>query len=322
MATPFLTSALKTIDIETRGLALLRDTLAGDLGRAVDAAVTTILAARGRLIVTGMGKSGHICRKIAATMASTGTPAYFVHPAEAGHGDLGMIAADDVVLAASWSGESTELAAIIAYAGRFKVPLIAITSNAASTLGRAADLVLELPKAEEACPHGLAPTTSTVLQLALGDAIAIALLEGRGFTAQDFGVFHPGGKLGASLRLVRDVMHGGAAMPLVASGTAMSEALAVMTEKRLGCVGVVDADGRLAGMITDGDVRRNLSDGLLTRRADEIMTRRPKTVRPDTLLARAIEMLSSASITALFVLDDGRPVGIVHMHDLLRAGVA
>lgn len=322
MDTPFLNSALKTIDIEARGLALLRDTLAGDLGRALDAAVSTILAARGRLIVTGMGKSGHICRKIAATMASTGTPAYFVHPAEAGHGDLGMITADDVVLAASWSGESTELAAIIAFAGRFKVPLIAITSNAGSTLGRAADLVLELPKAEEACPHGLAPTTSTVLQLALGDALAIALLEGRGFTAQDFGVFHPGGKLGASLRLVRDVMHGGEAMPLVATGTAMSDALAVMTAKRLGCVGIVDADGRLAGMITDGDIRRNLSGTLPMRRVDEIMTTRPKTVRPDTLLARAIEMLSSSAITALFVLDEGRPVGIVHMHDLLRAGVA
>ena len=322
MTTPFLLSALKTVDIEARGLAVLREALNGDLGAAVEKAVSSILSARGRLIVTGMGKSGHVCRKIAATMASTGTPAYFVHPAEAGHGDLGMIAAEDVILAASWSGESTELAAIIAYAGHFKVPLIAITSNAGSTLGRAADVVLELPKSEEACPHGLAPTTSTVVQLALGDALAIALLEGRGFTASDFGIFHPGGKLGASLRLVRDVMHAGDTIPLVASGAKMKEALVVMTGRSFGCVGIVDETGLLVGIITDGDLRRHLSDNLLTCSVDEIMTVRPKTVRPDTLLARAIEILSTSSITALFVLDEGRPVGIVHMHDLLRIGVA
>lgn len=317
-----LTSALATVEVETRGLAALGVALEGELGAAFERAVETILAAGGRLIVTGMGKSGHICRKIAATLASTGTPAYFVHPAEAGHGDLGMIAADDVVLAASWSGESTELAAILAYAGRFRVPLIAITSNAGSTLGRAADVVLELPKVEEACPHGLAPTTSTVLQLAIGDALSIALLEGRGFTAQDFRVFHPGGKLGASLRLARDVMHRGEAVPLVVSGTTMRDALVTMTGKSFGCVGVVDGDGLLVGIVTDGDLRRHLSDHLLTCSVDEIMTVGPKTIRPDTLLARAMEILSSRSITALFVLDEGRPVGIVHMHDLLRAGVA
>ena len=317
-----LTSALATVEVETRGLAALGVALEGELGAAFERAVETILAAGGRLIVTGMGKSGHICRKIAATLASTGTPAYFVHPAEAGHGDLGMIAADDVVLAASWSGESTELAAILAYAGRFGVPLIAITSNAGSTLGRAADVVLELPKVEEACPHGLAPTTSTVLQLAIGDALSIALLEGRGFTAQDFRVFHPGGKLGASLRLARDVMHRGDAVPLVASGTTMRDALVTMTGKSFGCVGVIDGDGLLVGIVTDGDLRRHLSDHLLTCSVDEIMTVGPKTIRPDTLLARAMEILSSRSITALFVLDEGRPVGILHMHDLLRAGVA
>lgn len=317
-----LTSALATVEVETRGLAALGVALEGELGAAFERAVETILAAGGRLIVTGMGKSGHICRKIAATLASTGTPAYFVHPAEAGHGDLGMIAADDVVLAASWSGESTELAAILAYAGRFRVPLIAITSNAGSTLGRAADVVLELPKVEEACPHGLAPTTSTVLQLAIGDALSIALLEGRGFTAQDFRVFHPGGKLGANLRLARDVMHRGDAVPLVASGTTMRDALVTMTGKSFGCVGVIDGDGLLVGIVTDGDLRRHLSDHLLTCSVDEIMTVGPKTIRPDTLLARAMEILSSRSITALFVLDEGRPVGIVHMHDLLRAGVA
>ena len=322
MTTPHLASALKTVDIEIRGLGALREALDGDLGRAVDRAVDLILKTRGRLIVTGMGKSGHVCRKIAATLASTGTPAYFVHPAEAGHGDLGMITADDVVLAASWSGESTELAAILVYANRFKVPVIAVTSNGTSTLGCAADVVLELPKAEEACPHGLAPTTSTVLQLALGDALSIALLEGRGFTAQDFRVFHPGGKLGASLRLARDVMHGGEAMPIVLSGTSMRDALITMTGKSFGCVGIVDGEGLLIGIVTDGDLRRHLSDHLLTCSVDEIMTVRPKTIRPDTLLARAIEMLSSSSITALFVLDQGRPVGIVHMHDLLRIGVA
>ena len=316
------TSALETIDIEARGLALLREALAGALGDAVEAAVARILSARGRLIVTGMGKSGHICRKIAATLASTGTPAYFVHPAEAGHGDLGMITPDDVVLAASWSGESMELAAILSYAGRFKVPLIAVTSNAGSPLGRAADIVLELPRADEACPHGLAPTTSTLLQLALGDALAIALLEGRGFTAEDFGIFHPGGRLGAGLRLVRDVMHGGDAMPLVPSGTKMKDALVIMTGKRFGCLGIVDAAEQLIGIITDGDLRRHLADDLLGRRVDDIMTVRPKTIRPDTLLARAIEILSSSSITSLFVLENGRPVGIVHMHDLLRVGVA
>jgi arabinose-5-phosphate isomerase len=322
MEKPILTSALATIDVEARGLQQLRDALHGDLGSALEQAVGRILSARGRVIITGMGKSGHICRKIAATLASTGTPAYFVHPAEAGHGDLGMITGDDVVLAASWSGESPELAAILAYAGRFKVPLIAMTSKAGSTLGRAADVVLELPKVEEACPHGLAPTTSALLQLALGDALAIALLEGRGFTAQDFRVFHPGGKLGASLRSVREVMHVGDAMPLVASGTTMRDALVVMTGKSFGCLGVLGETGVLVGIITDGDLRRHLSDHLLSVTVDEIMTARPKTVRPDTLLARAIEMLSSSSITSLFVLDEGRPVGIVHMHDLLRIGVA
>jgi arabinose-5-phosphate isomerase len=228
MDTPLLASALETIDIEIRGLEALRTAVAADLGPAVAAAAEMILGAKGRLIVTGIGKSGHVCRKIAATMASTGTPAYFVHPVEAGHGDLGMVTPDDVVLAASWSGETAELAAILSYAGRFKVPVIALTSNRGSALGRAADIVLELPKVEEACPHGLAPTTSTVLQLALGDALAIALLRGRGFTAQDFRIFHPGGKLGASLRLARDVMHAGDAMPLVARGTSMKEALVTM----------------------------------------------------------------------------------------------
>lgn len=320
--TTFLASARRTIATETRALEALGRALDGDLGRALGIAAERILTTGSRVIITGMGKSGHICRKIAATLASTGTPAYFVHPAEAGHGDLGMITTGDVVLAASWSGESTELAAIIAYADRFDVPLIAITSNAASTLGRAATIVLELPKVEEACPHGLAPTSSTLMQLALGDALAIALLEGRGFTAADFRVFHPGGKLGASLRTVRDVMHAGDRVPLVPEGTGMGEAIIAMTGKGFGCVGVVDATGRLSGIVTDGDLRRHVGDRLLERRVDEVMTRNPKTTAPDVLLGRVMTTLNVAAITALFVVDDGRPVGIVHVHDLLRAGVA
>ncbi len=320
--TTFLASARRTIATETRALEALGNALDGALGQALGAAAERILATGSRVIITGMGKSGHICRKIAATLASTGTPAYFVHPAEAGHGDLGMITTGDVVLAASWSGESTELAAIIAYADRFDVPLIAITSNAASALGRAATIVLELPKVEEACPHGLAPTSSTLMQLALGDALAIALLEGRGFTAADFRVFHPGGKLGASLRTVRDVMHAGDRLPLVPEGTGMGEAIIAMTGKGFGCVGVVDATGRLTGIVTDGDLRRHAGDRLLERSVDEVMTRNPKTTAPDVLLGRVMTTLNVAAITALFVVDDGRPVGIVHVHDLLRAGVA
>ena len=316
------TSARRTIATEIQALAALEAALDGDLGTALTAAVERILARGSRVIVTGMGKSGHVCRKIAATLASTGTPAYFVHPAEAGHGDLGMIAPEDVVLAASWSGESTELAAIIAHADRFGVPLIAVTANGGSTLGRAADIVLELPRVEEACPHGLAPTSSTVMQLALGDALAIALLEGRGFTAADFRVFHPVGKLGANLRTVRDVMHSGDAVPLVTLGTPMSVAIISMTGKGFGCVGVVDAEGKLCGIVTDGDLRRHIADRLMERNVDEVMTRNPKSARPEMLLGRVMATLNVASITALFVVDDGRPVGIVHVHDLLRVGVA
>jgi arabinose-5-phosphate isomerase len=323
MTTSVTDTVRRAVDTEIDGMKALAAALAGELGERVTQAVELMLAAKARVIVTGMGKSGHICRKIAATLASTGTPAYFVHPAEAGHGDLGMITVDDVVLAASWSGESTELASIIAYAGRFRVPLLAVTSDAGSTLGRAADICMELPKAEEACPHGLAPTTSTLLQLALGDAIAIALLEGRGFTAQDFRVFHPGGKLGAILRTVRDVMHVGDRIPLIGLGTSMAEAIMAMTSKGFGCVGVVDDAGRLVGIVTDGDLRRHLAEDLLSQPVEAVMTRGPKTTRPELLLGRVIETLNVSSITALFVTDpEGRPIGIVHVHDLLRAGVA
>jgi arabinose-5-phosphate isomerase len=269
-----------------------------------------------------MGKSGHVGRKIAATLASTGTPAFFVHPAEASHGDLGMVTPDDVIMALSWSGETAELKNLIDYSRRFRIGLIAVTADAASTLGQAADVVLALPAAREACPHNLAPTTSALMQLALGDAIAIALLESRGFTAVDFRNLHPGGRLGAALKFVRDMMHQGSAVPLVQIGTPMSEALVQMSAKGFGCVGVVRDADQLLGIITDGDLRRHMRPDLLDAKVDTVMTRSPITVRPDQLASEAIEIVNSAKITALFVVDDGRAVGIVHLHDLLRAGVA
>ena len=320
-STAALASALRTLDLEVEGLKALRGRLAADLAEPFERAVGIVRQATGRVIVTGIGKSGHICRKIAATLASTGTPSYFVHPSEASHGDLGMITRDDVILALSWSGEPVELAGILNFAKRFGVPLIAVTSNAASTLGKAADIALVLPKAKEACPHGLAPTTSTTMQLALGDALAIALLESRGFTAIDFKMFHPGGKLGASLKHVGEIMHKGDALPLGPLEMPMSQALVVMTQKSFGCIGIVDDDGKLAGIVTDGDLRRHMGDGLLSRAAAEIMTKKPRTVGPETLASAALATLQGR-ITALFVVDDGRPVGIVHVHDLLRTGAA
>ncbi|MCC2112858.1 MAG: KpsF/GutQ family sugar-phosphate isomerase, partial [Hyphomicrobiales bacterium] len=252
----------------------------------------------------------------------TGTPAFFVHPSEAGHGDLGMITRNDIVLALSWSGETAELRNIVDYSRRFSVGLIAMTSNDGSALAQSADVVLELPKAQEACPHGLAPTTSTVMQLALGDALAIALLECKGFTPRDFKVFHPGGQLGAYLKFVRDVMHVGDRLPLVPLGTPMTEAIVVMTNKGFGCAGVVDDNGRLRGIVTDGDLRRHLGADLLAHRVDDIMTVAPKTVGPETLVSEAIQIINTSSIMALLVVDAEKPIGIVHIHDLLRAGVA
>ncbi len=325
------TSAIRTLRLERAGIAALEAALmdgAGDkhgerIGDAFDAAVAQMSAASGRTIVTGMGKSGHIARKIAATMASTGTPAYFVHPGEASHGDLGMIRQEDVILALSWSGETAELADIITYAKRFSIPLIAITSSAESALGRQADVCLRLPKSEEACPNGLAPTTSTTMQLAVGDALAIALLESRGFSATDFRLFHPGGKLGASLSYVRDVMHAGDRLPLIRPDAGMGEAILEISTKGFGCVGVIDADGKLVGIVTDGDLRRHMSPDLVTARVRDVMTANPRTIAPDLLAAEALEILNTRKITALFVLDDaGKPCGIVHLHDLLRVGVA
>ena len=315
-------SALRTLDAEGSGIAAIEAALRSDLGETFAKAADRIRNAKGRLIVTGLGKSGHIARKIAATFASTGTPAFFVHAAEAGHGDLGMITTDDVIMALSWSGEQAEMKSLITYAKRFRIAVIAMTAERESTLAKAADVALVLPKAREACPHNLAPTTSSLMLLALGDALAIALLEGRGFTSVDFSVLHPSGKLGAMLKHIGDIMHTGAAVPLKPLGTGMSEALVEMTSKGFGCVGIVDARGAIVDIVTDGDLRRHLvRPDLMTALVDDVMTKNPKTIRKDLLASEALEILNASKITALIVTEANKPVGIVHLHDLLRAGV-
>lgn len=309
----------RVLGCEAQALTAQAAALGAEFAKAVD----LLASAKGRIVCTGMGKSGHVARKIAATFASTGSQAFFVHPAEASHGDLGMIGDQDVVLALSKSGEVRELADVLAYATRFRIPLIAITAQPASALGAAANVVLKLADAAEATAEVNAPTTSTTLQIALGDALAVALLERRGFKPQDFRVFHPGGKLGAMLRTVRDLMHAGEELPLVSPETPMREALLVMTGKRFGIVGVQGPDGRLMGAVTDGDLRRH-SEGLLDHTAGEVMTPGPKkAVAPDMLASEALGLMSDPppSVTVLFVVDDGRPVGILHVHDILRAGV-
>jgi arabinose-5-phosphate isomerase len=269
-----------------------------------------------------MGKSGLVGRKIAATLASTGTPAQYVHPGEASHGDLGMIAEGDAILALSNSGETPELADLLAHSRRFAIPLVAITARAGSTLAQTADVALILPGMPEACPMGLAPTTSTTAMLALGDALAVALLGRKGFTAEQFRVFHPGGKLGKQLQRVADLMHGGADMPIVELGARMTDALIVMTARGFGCAVVVDAEGRLCGIVTDGDLRRHMSPQLLSRHVEQVMNQAPKTIRPAALAAEALGAMNDRKVTQLVVVEDDRPVGIVRMHDLLRAGVA
>jgi len=313
-----LEAARRVLDIEIAGIAALAASLDDSFGAALD----LLAGIDGRVVVTGMGKSGHIGHKIAATLASVGTPALFVHTGEALHGDLGMITGADAVLALSNSGETPELGGIVSYTRRFSIPLVAITGRADSTLAGAADVSLVLPDSVEACPMGLAPTTSTTVALALGDAIAVALLERRGFSADDFHVFHPGGKLGRRLLRVRDLMHAGAAAPLVASDLPMREAILVMTGKRLGCVGVIDGAGSLLGIITDGDLRRQMGDDLLKRTAAEVMTRDPLTIRPPALASEALNFMNAREITNLFVVEDSRPVGVIHIHDIFRAGVA
>ena len=311
-------------EIARRVLRLEADALAGfaaapppDFGGAVDA----ILKISGRVIIVGVGKSGHVARKIAATLASTGTPSMFVHPTEASHGDLGMITQDDAVIALSKSGETRELSDVVAYTRRFAIPLIGMTAKAKSALGKASDFLLLTPDAPEACDETAAPTTSTTLMIALGDALAVALLEKRGFTAQDFHVFHPGGSLGAMLKTVRDLMHAGSELPLACTGDPMSTAIKTMSERKFGCVGVVTPDGALAGLITDGDVRRHLGPNFLNLRVEEVMTPAPTVIAPETLASAALKLINERRITQLFVVDQGKPVGLIHVHDFLRAGV-
>jgi arabinose-5-phosphate isomerase len=317
-----IASALRTLDSEGSGIDALAAALRDGLGTSFAAAIDLIRVAQGRVIVTGMGKSGHVGHKIASTFASTGTPALFVHPAEASHGDLGMITKSDVILALSWSGETAELKNLTDYSRRHNIGLIAMTASADSTLAKAADVVLAMPQAVEACPHNRAPTTSALMQLALGDALAISLLEGHGFTAVDFGMLHPGGKLGALLKTVRDLMHSDAAVPLAPLGTAMSDAILEMSAKGFGCIGITDTRGMLVGIITDGDLRRHMRNNLLDARVDDVMTPAPKTVRPDQLISETLDILNSLKVTALFAVEAGKPVGVIHVHDLLRAGAA
>lgn len=318
-----LAAARHVLEAEAAALSRMSADLDADFSRALDLIEARVVASEhGRVIVSGMGKSGHIGRKISATLASTGTPSFFVHPGEASHGDLGMITRQDALILLSKSGETAELADMIAYSRRFAIPLIAITERRDSALGKAADVVLALPHNGEACPLGLAPTTSTTASLAIGDAVAVALLERRGFSATDFKVFHPSGKLGQRLLKVRELMHAAPEVPLIGLAAPMSEALIVMSAKSFGCVGIVDAAGLLAGIITDGDLRRHMAADLLERPAAEVMTRSPLTVGPDSLAAEALGLMNDRKVTSLFVVADGRPVGLVHMHDCLRAGVS
>ncbi len=315
-----LATAQRVLRSAAEALTNLGQALNGEFTRALD----TILAAPGRVIVSGMGKSGHIARKIAATLSSTGTPAYFVHPAEASHGDLGALTRDDVLLMLSWGGETAELTDLITYAKRFGIPIIGIASNSESTLMQAADVKLALPHAEEACPMGLAPTTSTTMMLGLGDALAVALMERKGFNADQYRDLHPGGSLGRALIRVSDLMHGAEEMPLAREDASMREVLLVMAEKRFGCVGIVNDEGALTGIITDGDLSRHIDgDNFLARSARQVMTKNPKIAMPDQLAAEALAFMNERKITRLFVLPKGskKPAGILHIHDCLRAGL-
>lgn len=315
-----LKHAVETIDREIETLEILKNNLDGNLSKALDLLQNT----KGRVIVTGMGKSGHIARKMAATFASTGTVSFFVHPAEASHGDLGMISDDDVIIAISYSGESKELSDILIYAKRHNIPLIAITRNPQSALGKNSSLVLKLPDNGEACPLGLAPTSSTTATIVLGDVLAVDLMERRGFSATDFRQRHPGGKLGAILCKVSDIMHKGDDVPLLKEDAIMQDALLVMSEKMLGCVGIVDNDGHLSGIITDGDLRRWMSPSIITEKVSKVMTKNPKVIGPGALIVDAVNMMNNTGrgITNLFVVQEGKPVGVIHIHDCLKAGVA
>jgi arabinose-5-phosphate isomerase len=319
-----LAAARRVLTTASEALISLADALDGDFTRAVGLMLAAHEHQRpGRIIVSGMGKSGHVARKIAATFSSTGTPAYFVHPAEASHGDMGVIARQDVLLLLSWGGETAELSDLITYAKRNRIPIIAIGANPDSTLIKAADVALLLPRAPEACPMGLAPTTSTTMMLSLGDALAVALMERKGFSPDQYRDFHPGGSLGRALIRVSDLMHSGEAVPLARQETGMREVLLTMASGRLGCVGIVDDEGGLIGIVTDGDIRRHV-EGIENRKAREVMTANPKIARPDQLAAEALALMTEKKITQLFVLADGevRPQGVLHIHDCLRAGIA
>ncbi len=315
-----LKHAIQTIDREVETLEILKNSLDNSLSQAID----ILQSAKGRVIITGMGKSGHIARKIAATFASTGTVSFFVHPGEASHGDLGMITEGDVVIAISYSGESKELSDILMYAKRHNIPLIAITKNPESSLGKNSTLVLKLPDNGEACPLGLAPTSSTTATLVLGDVLAIDLMYRRGFSASDFRQRHPGGKLGAILCKVSDIMHKGIELPIVKEDAIMQEALLVMTEKMLGCVGIINDNDELVGIITDGDLRRWMSPNLITEKVSTVMTKNPKVIDPNALIVDAVNIMNNTGrgITNLFVLENKKPIGIIHIHDCLKAGVA
>ena len=304
------------------------DRLSKHLDEGFTRAIDLLAAVKGRVVVSGMGKSGHIARKIAATLSSTGTPAQFVHPGEASHGDLGMLTKEDALLTLSYSGETDELSDIVGYAKRFGIPLIGMAGNADSTLLKAADVALVLPRAEEACPMGLAPTTSTTLMLAMGDALAVALMERKGFNADRYRDLHPGGALGRKLVRVSDIMHGKEALPLVPPDAPMKDVLIRMTSSRhgfAGVAGVVDANGSLLGIITDGDLRRHMDAKLLELQARDVMTKNPKTIDDDMLAAEALGLMNASKITALFVVREGdtarRPTGLLHIHDILRAGI-
>lgn len=319
MSTPFIDTARRVIRAEAQAL----ETLADALDDRFRAAIDQMRATNGRVIVTGIGKSGHIANKIAATLASTGTPAQFVHPAEASHGDLGMITRDDVVLAISNSGEAPELGNLIAYSRRYEIPLIGITSREDSTLGRQSDIVLALPKVPEACGTGVVPTTSTTMTLAMGDALAVALMENRDFTAENFRNFHPGGKLGAQLSLVRDLMHTGDALPCVKEGADMSATLTEIGSKGFGVTAVLDDKGKLSGIITTGDLGRHIED-LMAHKARDIMTQKPVTIAPDALAEKAVGVMNARKITCLLVADPEAPdavLGLLHIHDCLRVGL-
>lgn len=312
-------SAIKTIDSEVQSLEELKKSISSD---SLTSALDMMQDAKGRIIITGMGKSGHIGKKIAASLASTGTPSFFVHPAEASHGDLGMITEDDVVIAISNSGESRELIDILNYCKRFGISIIAITKNPESSLGKAGNIVLALPNNGEACPLGLAPTNSTTATLVLGDILTVGLIERKGFSKEDFNDRHPGGKLGSILKRVSDLMHIGEEMPILEENANMQSVLLEMTSKRLGCVGFINEIGELTGILTDGDLRRCLSADILNAKAIDLMTKNPKTIAPDAMTAEALKLMHDKKITNLFVLEGKKPVGVIHIHDLLNNGVA